>query len=227
MSIIKNFKEFNTINESVISDQTGTKSSIIGDPKLTNLLDAKDIKWIMSPNVKIGKEGRFFIFTDGKREMVASYGDGDFKIMKTLGKITKKTKEFHDSINESIYGADVADPMVEKDWDDLYELAKEEPLKSKIKGMLVKIFKDKEVMVKVADNFEWSDGSNGIINFSNLNHYITDIGYKCYADEPSNIEDIEDMKHCILYAYASPEGENRRGEKHRNFKYNPNDEFSW
>jgi len=138
----------------------------------------------------------------------------------------KKIKNFEDFINESIYGADVADPMVEKEWDDLYEEAKEEPIKSKIKEMLVEIYKDKDTLVKVADHFEWSDGSNGIINFNELDHFLTDVGYKCYADDPSNIEDLEDFKKCILYAYASTDL-GYKGEKHRDHQYDPNNEFSW
>ena len=85
-------------------------------------------------------------------------------------------------------------------------------------------------MVAVADNFEWSDGSNGFINFSNLNHYITDIGYMSYADNPSLIQsfDVDGLKKHILYSYASTtNGDLRKGKKYINFKYNPNDEFSW
>ena len=141
----------------------------------------------------------------------------------------KDFKQFN-KVNETIYGHNVADPMVDKEWDDLYEEAKEEPLKSKIVKMLVEIFKDKDVLVAVADNYEWRDGSNGIINFSNLDQYITDIGYMVYADKPELIKngDIEEVKEYILYAYASPkDGNLRKGEHHREHNYNPGKEFKW
>jgi hypothetical protein len=90
-------------------------------------------------------------------------------------------------------------------WDALYEQAHQEPNKTKIKKALVQIFKDPHVMGLVGDNYHWSDGSNGVINFSNLNHYITDIGYKCFADNPELFNDLLKLKQHILYSYATSE----------------------
>jgi hypothetical protein len=96
---LKQFKK--QFNESVYSNQTGIKSAMLGEPKLVRLLSAADMKWASGSNIKIFKEKRFFIFTDGRREMVVSYGDGDFKIMKKLGRISKVTKGlYNENINE-------------------------------------------------------------------------------------------------------------------------------
>src|SRR5664280_1681854 len=91
----------------------------------------------------------------------------------------------------------------EDNWNSLYKKAQQEPYKTKIKKALVQIFKDPHVLGLVGDNFHWSDGSNGIINFSNLNHYITDIGYKCFADNPELFNDLLKFKKHILYSYAT------------------------
>jgi hypothetical protein len=122
----------------------------------------------------------------------------------------------------------------ENNWDSLYKKAQEEPYKTKIKKALVQIFKDPHVMGLVGDNFHWSDGSNGVINFSNLNHYITDIGYKCFADNPELFNDLSKLKKHILYSYATSESNlqnpNVKTAYYNDFKkrrYNPNDDFSW
>ena len=139
-------------------------------------------------------------------------------------KYIKTRKEF---INEG-YLDGVASTLVDKEWDELYNDAQQEPLKTQLKDALVEIFKDKNVLVAVGDNYEWSDGSNGFINFSNFNHYITDIGYKSYADKPEVINNIEKFKKHILYAYASSQGGDiKRGENYRDFVYDPSDEFEW
>lgn len=117
--------------------------------------------------------------------------------------------------------------FVGEDWDEKYNRAHESPLKDKIKESLVQVFKDKNVMGLVGDNFYWSDGSNGMMNFNNLNHYITDIGYKCYADEGDEIfEDLESLKKHILYAYASST-KSRVYDDFVNREYDPTDDFSW
>lgn len=112
-------------------------------------------------------------------------------------------------------------------WETRYEDAKNQPLKNKIKNNLIKIFKDKNVLVRVADNFYWSNGSNGSINYSNLNHFINDIGYRTYADKPELLDNLEGFKNHILYSYASNGDDLRMGNKYLKWKYNPNDEFSW
>ena len=119
--------------------------------------------------------------------------------------------------------------FVDKDWDALYDEAHKSPLKNKIKKALVQVFKDKNVMGLVGDNFHWSDGSNGMMNFDNLNHYITDIGYKCYADKGIEIFDnIEELKKYILYAYASSKPSSFSiYDRFQNKKYDPSDDFSW
>ena len=140
---------------------------------------------------------------------------------------TSKLSKFNDFVNEH-YLNGVTSKLIDKDWDELYDEAQENPLKTKIKKALVEVFKDKDLMVAVADNYEWSDGSNGFINFSNLNHFITDIGYKSYADEPSLIEDTSELKQHIYHSYASSRGSDmRRGMKYKNFKYDPKIDFSW
>ena len=122
----------------------------------------------------------------------------------------------------------------DNNWDSLYRKAQQEPYKTKIKKALVQIFKDPHVMGLVGDNYHWSDGSNGVINFSNLNHYITDIGYKCFADNPKLFDDMLKLKKHILYSYATSESnlQNPRVNSayYNDFKkrrYNPNDDFSW
>jgi len=122
----------------------------------------------------------------------------------------------------------------ENNWDSLYRKAQQEPYKTKIKKALVQIFKDPHVMGLVGDNYHWSDGSNGVINFSSLNHYITDIGYKCFADNPELFNDFEKLKKHILYSYATSESNlqnhNVNTAYYNDFKkrtYNPNDDFSW
>jgi hypothetical protein len=119
-------------------------------------------------------------------------------------------------------------------WDALYRKAQEEPYKTKIKKALVQIFKDPHVMGLVGDNYHWSDGSNGVINFSNLNHYITDIGFKCFADNPELFNDLSKLKKHILYSYCTSESNlqnpNVNTAYYNDFKkrrYNPNDDFSW
>ena len=82
----------------------------------------------------------------------------------------------------------------ENNWDSLYRKAQEEPNKTKIKKALVQIFKDPHVMGLVGYNYHWSDGSNCVINFSSLNHFITDIGYKCFADNPELFNDLLKLK---------------------------------
>jgi len=122
----------------------------------------------------------------------------------------------------------------ENNWDFLYRKAQQEPVKTKIKKALVQIFKDPHFMGLVGDNFHWSDGSNGVINFSNLNHYITDIGYKCFADNPELFDDFPKLKKHILYSYCTSESNlqnpNVNSAYYNDFKkrkYNPNDDFSW
>jgi hypothetical protein len=122
----------------------------------------------------------------------------------------------------------VATQLISKDWDELYEEAHEEPISSKIKSLLVKIFKDKKAMIAIGDNYEWSDGSNGFISFSQLDHFITDAGYQTYAENPDSINNIQEFKKELLYRHASPvDGENRKGQKYKNKNYNPNNNFSW
>jgi len=118
----------------------------------------------------------------------------------------------------------------DKEWDELYDDAQEEPLKSIIKKSLVKVYKDKKVIGLVGEQFYWSDGSNGIISFDNFDHYLTDIGYKVYADKGLDyIEDIELLKKYILYAYAASEDSARQNivDKYKDHTYNPDDDFSW
>lgn len=124
----------------------------------------------------------------------------------------------------------IIESFVNKEWDDLYEEAQKEPYKSKIKKALVKVFKDSHVMGLVGENFYDSDGSNGSINFSFLNHFITDIGYKCFADKGEEIfENIDELKKHILYSYASSEKNSRENvyNEYKNRIYDPTDEFSW
>ena len=128
---------------------------------------------------------------------------------------------------EDNYLSGISNPLIDEDWDTLYNKAHKEPTKSKIKKALYKIFKDKSVMIRVADNYLWTDRSNGFINFSNLNHFITDIGFMSYADNPDLLNNLDDFKEHILHSYASAGNELRRGEKYTNFEYKPNDEFSW
>jgi hypothetical protein len=121
--------------------------------------------------------------------------------------------------------------LINMDWDELYDLAKTEPYKNKIKHLLVQIFKDKHVKGLVGDYYYWADGSNGVINFSNFNHFINDIGCKCFADKPELIlnGDVDGMKKYILYSYASSDNLTNKNyyEKYKNHIFNPNDEFSW
>ena len=112
-------------------------------------------------------------------------------------------------------------------YDKRYEAAQQEPLKTKIKDMLVNIFKDKDFMVKIADNYEWKDGSNGYINFSSLNHYINDMGYRAYAENPEVLDSEEELKEHLRYEWTSTGTEFKKGEKYRDFEYNPEDEFRW
>ena len=55
-------------------------------------------------------------------------------------------------------------------------------------------------MLKIVDNFYWSDGSNGQISFDNLNHFITDLGYRIFAEYPQIIRDnnLEEFKKQLL-----------------------------
>jgi hypothetical protein len=142
----------------------------------------------------------------------------------------KTLKTFNQFINEEYSTSDImgSKEFVGKDWDASYDEAHEEPLKSTIKKALVEVFKDKKVMGLVGENF--SDGSNGMMNFDNFNHYITDIGYKCYADKGEEIfNNIEELKKYILYAYATKEENARQNivDKFKDKVYDPSDEFSW
>ena len=125
------------------------------------------------------------------------------------------------------YLSGIASTLINPEWDQLYELAQQNKNKIAIKKILQELLKDKQVMVRIADNYDWSNGSNGFINFNSLNHYITDIGYKSFADNPDLFNDIEMLKKHILYNYASAEGNLSRGENYRNEKYDPTDDFNW
>lgn len=126
------------------------------------------------------------------------------------------------------YLSGISDTLIDKDWDELYEEAQQYKNKWVIQEILKLIFKDKDVMVRVADNYYWSDGSNGFINFSNLDHYITDIGYRSFADNPELFKNIDELKKHILYSYASSgDGNLKAGLKYKNYKYNPDNEFTW
>jgi hypothetical protein len=113
----------------------------------------------------------------------------------------------------------------QKDWDELYEESKHGVLDIRIRRNLKKIFSDPEVRVKVGDYFYWTDGSNGSINMSNFNEFITDIGRKSYADDPTLLKDVERMKEHILYSYAHNK-DTRAGERYRDFEYQPKS-FEW
>jgi len=90
------------LKESVYTNQTGLKTAMLGEPKLNRLLKASTDSWARRSDVKVFKEKRFFIFTDGKREMVITHSDGDFKVMKKLGRISKVTKRLYNELaNES------------------------------------------------------------------------------------------------------------------------------
>jgi len=116
------------------------------------------------------------------------------------------------------------------DEDYLYYLGHKDPYKTLIKNNLINVLKDRELLFKICDNFYWSDGSNGIINFDNLNHFINDIGYKVFEYNPEYFfkNDLNGIKKRILYAHASSsEPKDFIKERYKDFKYNPNDEFSW
>jgi len=123
----------------------------------------------------------------------------------------------------------------EDEFDYYYEKAQEEPIKTQIKKMLVEIFKDKDVMVDVGDYFDWSNGDIGDTNIDDLNDFITLVGYRCYANNQDILNDIDEFKRMILYGFSHNTKEEKIrnpkcriiGEKYRNFKYNPNDEFHW
>ncbi len=126
------------------------------------------------------------------------------------------------------YLSGIANVLINQDWDTRYDAAQQRENRFNIKKALVEIFKDPNVMVRVADLYEWSDGNNGFISFNNLNHYITDIGFKSFADDPMLFFDMDKLKQHILYVYASgASGNFRRGERYRDYKYNPNDDFDW
>lgn len=116
----------------------------------------------------------------------------------------------------------------EKDWDFNYEIAQRQPFDTLIKNMLVELLKDKELLLKIADNFYWSDGSNGIISFDNLNHFITDLGQKIFAEYPQIIRDsnLEEFKKKIEYNTSSDYSPFIK-ERYEDFEYDPNDDFSW
>jgi len=114
-----------------------------------------------------------------------------------------------------------------EEWGDRYNEAKTGMIDMRIRRILKKIFEDPEVRVRVGDNFHWTDGSNGFINFSNFNEYVTDIGYMTYADNPSLMNDIKAFKEHILYSYATSEkSDTKAGERYRDFKYTPKS-FNW
>jgi hypothetical protein len=140
-------------------------------------------------------------------------------------------KKFEQFVNEDYSISDVmgSREFVDKDWDTKYDEAHEEPLKSKIKKALVEVFKDSHVMGLVGEQYYWGDGSNGLMNFSNLNHYITDIGYRTYADKGEEIfDDIKKLTDYILYAFASSKiGNQKIYDRYKDEEYNPDDEFFW
>jgi hypothetical protein len=126
------------------------------------------------------------------------------------------------------YLSGIASVLISKDWDARYEDAQQSRVKGYIKDILVEVFSDVDVIVRVADNFEWSNGSNGFINFDDLDHYITDIGYRSFADDPDLFNDIDKLNRHILYNYASSAGGDlSRGERYVGYKYNPDNEFDW
>jgi hypothetical protein len=114
------------------------------------------------------------------------------------------------------------------DWDFNYEVSQNDPFKTMIKNLLVESLKDEEILLKIADNFYWSDGSNGYISFDNLNHFITDLGYRIFAEYPQIIRDknLEEFKKQLL-RNGSVNVTPFIRERFKDFKYNPNDEFSW
>jgi hypothetical protein len=116
----------------------------------------------------------------------------------------------------------------ESDWDSNYEYAQNEPFKVIIKKLLVESLKDENIFLKIADTFYWSDGSNGQISFSNLNHFITDLGYRIFAEYPQIIRDknLNEFKRKIEHN-TSPNPSNFIKERYKDFKYNPDDEFYW
>jgi len=112
-----------SVNEATgYTDQTGMKSSILDSPKFSNIFRnaAKELRWIRLPQVKIYKKGSGFVFTDGKREMVASYGDGDWKIIKNISNARKEIKDLYNSSNESLTES-TDEPQVIKDIRDVLE----------------------------------------------------------------------------------------------------------
>lgn len=125
------------------------------------------------------------------------------------------------------YLSGISDILISKDWDERYELAQQVRVRSAIIEALRIVFSDPEVMVRVGDNYAWGGGSNGFINFSDIDHYITDIGFCAFADDPGLFQDINKLHNHILFAYASSPGDLRRGEKYRDHVYNPDNKFEW
>lgn len=126
------------------------------------------------------------------------------------------------------YMGGISDILISKDWDERYELAQQVRVRSAIIEALRIVFSDPDVMVRVGDNYVWTDGSNGFINFSDIDHYITDIGFRSFADDPGLFQDINKLRNYILYSYAtSADSDLRRGEAYRDHVYNPDNKFEW
>ena len=90
-----------SVNEASYTNQTGIKSSLMGEPEFNRIVDEKTKQWIrFGKDVIIMKTGRFLVITDGKRELVIT-GSSPFKVLKKLGKITGETKKQYQSMNEA------------------------------------------------------------------------------------------------------------------------------
>jgi len=124
----------------------------------------------------------------------------------------------------------------ESDSTDYYkDLKIDEDTKKIMKNNLKSVLdSDEQLLIRLADNYVWSDGSNGYINFSNFNHWLTDSVYRIYLQNPETKNNLGLLKQKLSYEFSSsPDNNNgfRKGEnyiKNKNFRYNPNsDDFSW
>lgn len=120
------------------------------------------------------------------------------------------------------------DYMEEPDYYFSEKVENDDELKYKLRKLLkLALEENPDIKVSLADQYEWSDGSNGFINFNELDHWLNWFAEDMYGrdifDNYSNyISEIK--KHGAI---PDKNGKWRKGEKYRDHDYDIHNEFSW
>jgi hypothetical protein len=100
----KDIKPVSPIKESIYTNQTGIKSSLLNNTEFLNLLPTKGFNWIRKPEVKIFHwKLNAFVISDGKMEMIVNLNK-PMSVIKPLGRVRKEIKALfseNTSIKES------------------------------------------------------------------------------------------------------------------------------